>query len=288
MNAQLPNHSDGFAVRLGECSRPYQDPMEGIPWDSLDPERPWLPEHLLSLYGLPEFEALSAADKVRLSQCEFVALCELGLWLEAMFIQRLGQHTLAQLHGDPHAYTYRLHELREEAGHSLMFLEIQKRAQIPFMTPPKHRPRLAQAFARFAPQGATAFVATILIGEEVPDRLNRRIYADKGLPPAVLAVTQVHMRDEARHMAFARATIQRQAATMPAWRRRLMSPLLREVIRQFLQTCFYPAPQVYAAAGLEHPARWAGLARRNPARAQLVRDCAEPSREFLRTQGFQV
>lgn len=288
MNAQLPHPSDDFAAQLSAHSVPYADPLDTVPWDSLTLDRHWLPERLLSLHGLPEFEALPQATRMRLSQCEFVALCELGLWLEAVFIQRLGQRTLEHLHAEPDAYTYRLHELREEAGHSLMFLEVQKRAHVPFMTPPGHWPRLAQLFASHAGLGSLAYMATILLGEDVPDRLNRMMYADKDLPAGVRTIVQIHMRDEARHMAFARASIMRRASDMPAWRKWLLGPLMREVIHQFLRTAFYPAASVYAAAGLEQPERWVSLAAGNPARAKLVNECAEPCRQFLRSQGIRV
>ncbi|MGC8592626.1 diiron oxygenase [Acidithiobacillus sp.] len=286
MKAQVQTHHDALVTRLGAHSSHYRDPVQSIPWESLDPDAPWLPDELLSLYGTSEFADLSKEDRLRLSQCEFVSFCELGLWLEALFIQRLGSNSLNELYHDPISYHYQLHELREEVGHSLMFLELQRRSQIPFMTPLGERPPLARLFARFAPQRSAAFWATILIGENVPDRMNRLIFAHKTLPAAVLAITQLHMREEARHMAFARTTIKTRSQHLRPWQKRAVAPLLREVMRQFLRTCFFPSVQVYAAAGLSHPQLWARRARRNPHRIALMNTCAAPSRDFLRNQGF--
>ena len=286
--AVVSRHHDALIQRLSRHSANYRDPLEEIPWDTLDPEKAWLPDPLLSLYGLPEFDALRAEERIRLSQVEFVSFCELGLWLEALFIQRLGSHSLQHLYGDTHSYHYQLHELREEVGHSLMFLELQQRAQLPFLTPPSQRPRLATLFARLAPEGSAAFWATIFIGENVPDQMSRQILSDKMLPPAVLAINQLHRREEARHMAFARITVQRRSRRLGGLQRRLLSPLLREVMRQFLYTAFFPVSTVYAAAGLDSASRLARLARQNPHRIALMQHCAEPSREFLRSQGFFV
>ncbi len=286
--AVVQRHHDVLIQRLARHSRSYRDPVEQIPWDDLDAARPWLPDHLLSLYGLPEFGHLQSEEKLRLSQVEFVSFCELGLWLEALFIQRLGSHSLQNLYGDAHSYHYQLHELREEVGHSLMFLELQQRARLPFMTPPGQRPSLARWFARFAPEASVAFWSTILIGENVPDQMSRQIFADKTLPAAVLAITQLHMREEARHMAFARITIQRRSRHLGRWEKWMLSPLLREVMRQFLQTAFFPGPAVYAAAGLGHPHLLARRVRLNMERINLMQRCAEPSREFLCSQGFQI
>ncbi len=286
--AVVSRHHDVLIQRLSRHSVNYRDPLEQIPWETLDPEAPWLPEKLLSLYGLPEYEGLTADDKIRLSQVEFVSFCELGLWLEALFIQRLGSHSLQHLYHDAPSYHYQLHELREEVGHSLMFLELQHRAQLPFLTPPSQRPRLASLFARWTPEASAVFWATIFIGENVPDQMSRHILQDKSLPEAVLAITQLHRREEARHMAYARITVQRRAQRLGTIQKKLLSPLLREVMRQFLQTSFFPGPAIYAAAGLAAPQRLARLARQNPIRQALLKDCAAPSREFLASQGFSI
>jgi len=286
--AQIQRHHDALVNRLSEHSSHYRDPVQTVPWESLDAETAWLPEELLSLYGLPEYSQLSPEERIRLSQVEFVSFCELGLWLEALFIQRLGANSLQEMYRDPVSYHYQLHELREEVGHSLMFLELQRRSQRSFMTPLSQRPPLARLFARYAPEGSAAFWATILIGENVPDRVNRIIFAHKELPAAVLTITQVHMREEARHMAFARTTIQMRSQAMSRAKKLLISPVLREVFRQFLRTCFFPSEQVYAAAGLSNPRIWARRARRNPHRIELMNQCALPSRDFLRTQGFAL
>jgi len=286
--AQIQRHHDALVNRLSQHSGNYRDPVQTVPWESLDAETAWLPEELLSLYGLPEYVQLSPEERIRLSQVEFVSFCELGLWLEALFIQRLGANSLQEMYRDPVSYHYQLHELREEVGHSLMFLELQRRSQRPFMTPLSARPPLARLFARYAPEGSAAFWATILIGENVPDRMNRLIFAHKELPAAVLAITHVHMREEARHMAFARTTIQMRSQAMNRVKKHLISPVLREVFRQFLRTCFFPSEQVYAAAGLSDPRIWARRARHNPYRIALMKQCAAPSRDFLRTQGFAL
>ncbi|MDX5931934.1 diiron oxygenase [Acidiphilium acidophilum] len=285
--APAPDHDD-LVDRLNTHSTRYRDPVQSIPWDTLDPNLPWLPDHLISLHGTETFDRMTPAQRRRLSHCEFVAFCELGLWLEMLFIQRLGGNSLTQLYRDPDDYHYQLHELREEVGHSLMFLETRRRSGIDFMTPPHERPPLARLFARFAPQHAAAFWATILIGEDVPDRMGRLIVADRTLPEAVLAITRLHSREEARHIAFARTMIARKTTTMPSWQKAATALMLREIMRQFLDTAFYPSPRVYRAAGLDQPRARAAEARSNPHRIALRAQCAAPSRATLRDSGFNL
>lgn len=274
--------------RLNDSSRDYRDPLAEIPWDSLDRSQAWLPDELVSLHGLPVHDALSPAQRTRLSQCEYVAFAELGLWLEALFMQRISRNALQQAVHSPAAYEYQLHELREEVGHSLMFLELMRRSGIPTLTPMDQRPRAAALFARLAPYHSAAFWTTILIGEEVPDRMNRIIRQHRQLPAAVLAMTQLHMREEARHMAYARLVLKDRLPRLGRWQRKALQPLLRVILRQFLNTCFYPGPQVYAAAGLDDPAGLARAARANPARQALVRRCAEPTLLFLREHDIKL
>jgi len=288
MTPDPARHHEALLDRLNAASRPYRDPVAQIPWHELDPARPWLPERLVSLHGLPEYAALSEPQKLRLSQAEFVATAELGLWLESLFLARFGRDVLRQLGASPAASQYRLNELREEAGHSLMFIELMRRSGFPFLTPPQRRPRLASLFARLVPAPSPIFWAAVFIGEAVPNQLNRLIAGEGALPGAVRAIVELHMRDEIRHVAYARLRLARDLPRLGRGARMLLLPLLRVVLRQFLDTCFYPQAAVYGAAGLADAPRLARIVRTSPARAALVAECFEPARRFLRAQGLDL
>jgi len=282
--AALPSLSD----RLSASSADYRDPVAQVAWDTLDPDRPWMPEEMVSLYGTPEWQAMTEGQRRYLGQCEFIAFLELGLWLEALFMQRIAARASRGPGHDLADYTYQLHELREEAGHSLMFVEFIRRSGIPPLASRSPRPRMATAFARLAPFDSAGFWATILIGEAVPDQVNRILYRDQRLPAAVRQVMAVHMREEARHIAFARSRVGERLDGMPALRRRALGALVRQVFRQFIEQCFYPPAAVYAEAGLERPRTLARRARRNPHRAAVVRRCIEPTVDFLAERGLAL
>ena len=282
--ATLPSLSD----RLSASSADYRDPLAQVAWETLDLERPWMPEEMVSLYGTPEWEALSEEQRRRLGQCELVAFLELGLWLEALFMQRIAARTSQGPGRDLADYTYQLHELREEAGHSLMFVEAIRRSGIPPMASRSRRPRMATAFARMAPFDSAGFWATILIGEAVPDQVNRILSRDERLPEAVRQVMGVHMREEARHIAFARSRVGERLDGLTPLRRRALARLVRQVFRQFIDQCFYPPAAVYAEAGLERPRALARRARRNPHRAGVVARCIGPTVDFLAERGLAL
>jgi hypothetical protein len=282
--ASLPPLSE----RLSASSADYRDPLAQVAWESLDPELPWMPDEMVSLYGTPEWEGLTEQQRRYLGQCEFVAFLELGLWLESLFMQRIAARASQGPAHDLADYTYQLHELREEAGHSLMFVEFIRRSGIPPMASRTKRPRMATAFARMAPFDSAGFWATILIGEAVPDQVNRVLYRDERLPGAVRQVMAVHMREEARHIAFARRRVGERLDGMSALRRRALGALVRQVFRQFIDQCFYPPAAVYAQAGLERPRALARRARANPYRAQVVADCIGPTVGFLAERGLPL
>src|SRR6266496_3019079 len=107
---------------------PYLDPLARIDWSGVDRDCWWLPPQALSLAGVPEFETLPLDHRRRLSHYEYAHLLEIGLWLEALFVERLAR--LARGTTDFERRSRYLLEIREEAGHSLMFLELIRRSGV--------------------------------------------------------------------------------------------------------------------------------------------------------------
>ena len=104
----------------------YEDPLACIDWQGVDRDCWWLPPELLSLAGVAEFERLALKTRQQLSHLEYVHLLQAGLWLESQFMARLAG--LAHRCADAGRSVRFLHELREEAGHSLMFVELLQRS----------------------------------------------------------------------------------------------------------------------------------------------------------------
>lgn len=264
--------SSSLQEQLSRNSTPYVDTLARVDWDQLSTDQFWLPEPALSLYGLREYAELSEEQRRRLSQIEFLHVLEAGLWLEGIFMERLGR-AMNRAKSMSHRI-YHLHELREEAGHSLMFLEVMRRSALPRPRTRFHRLRLANLLARHAPFDSFAFWIAVLIGEEIPDRLNRfvRKHRDE-VSPAVYQVTRIHIIDEARHIAHARDILERRLVRMPSWQLGLLKPLIRSVFRDFVRALYFPTPHAYELAGL-HPGRaWAQAAWTNPHRIRFVDEC---------------
>jgi hypothetical protein len=269
---------------------PYEDPLFQIDWDAVDHQCWWLPPDALSLAGVPEFEALPLADRQRLSHCEYLHLLQTGLWLEALFVERLA--LLAWRTGDPHTRAAYLREIREEAGHSLMFVELIRRSGIALASPPQGAGvRLGHALGRWIPPGSALFWAMVVIGEELPNRLNRQLQRgieDVTLSSVVFRIARIHSHDEAMHAALARRQCEEATRRLAPWRLAFLSRVLAPVFRAFTRHVHYPPQAVYETAGLRPPRHWRAAALRNPVRRSLAQQTVAPTLEFLRRIGWNL
>lgn len=285
----MPSYSPSdLAQQLSRNSSPYHDPVARIRWENLSLEQYWLPPEALSLYGIPPYQTLSDAQRRRLSHYEFLNFIEAGLWLEGIFMERIARALHARGES-PGTVQYRLHELREEAGHSLMFLELMERSGLAVPHTRHPRLRLADLFGRYAPRESLGFWMAIVLGEEIPDRLNRYLRSHaEDVCPAVMEVCSLHIIDEARHIAYARAVFEQRLAGLSRWRRMLLRPVIQKLLRQFVDVFYYPRPDLYELAGLLPGHEWARLARRNPHRAAFVDRCINPTLQMFRNRGFPI
>jgi P-aminobenzoate N-oxygenase AurF len=281
---------------LNVDSLPYHDPLGKLNWEGVARDAWWLPPEALSLAGVPAFERLPLTERQRLSHYEFAHLLETGIWLESLFIARLGRGLDET--ADPALKCRYLHEIREEAGHSLMFLELMSRSGVSIPDARAHRPRMARHIGQHAPADGLLFWTTVLAGEELPNRMNAMVRAgvEQSIVSAVVyRMVDLHMRDEARHIAYARTTVASLAREASPLRKRLASTLLGMVLDQFARHMFYPPPAVYRLAFAENSASagmngatWAALAAASATRRALVGQSLQPTLAFLDRLGMGV
>ena len=280
------NADHALLRQLSENSQRYRDPLAAVDWARLERDAFWLPEPALSLYGLAAYEDLALDVRRRLSQYEFINVMHAGLWLERVFMQRLTRRLSTGL---PRAeYEYFLHEMREEAGHSLMFLRAIEAAGLELPEGAWRPPPVADWLARRAPAGGVLFWAATVVAEDVPDKFNRHLRAIEGINPAVRDICTVHCIDEARHIAAARAQLEAALPTLPRPVLALLNPLMRLLVRQYAQVFYLPPLQFYELSGLTHGERWRRMALRNPTRQDFVRERLAPTLHLLEGYGFSL
>lgn len=266
----------------------YVDPVPTIDWDAVDHACWWVPPGALSLATVPAFEAQPLAVRRRVSHLEYLHLVETGLVLEAFFVERLAW--LAGRTANPQARSAYLREIREESGHSLMFVELLRRSEGE-VARPRAGVRFVRALARRLAPDSALFWAMTMIGEELPARLTCTVEAgpeEVTMSRVVVSMARVHGADEAGHAAFARERCAEAAARLPAWRRTAQSAVLAAWLAAFERYLFYPQPDLYARAGLAPGAHWRACALANPARRALAARLIAPSVAFLRGIGWAL
>lgn len=267
----------------------YEDPLDRIDWQAVDHECWWLPPELLSLTGVPEFERLALKTRQLLSHLEYVHLLEAGLWLESQFMARLAR--LAHRCPDATRGARFLHEVREEAGHSLMFVELLQRSGYAGCSQGGFGTRMVDLFGGLVPSRSALFWAMVVIGEELPDQLNRRLrrgIEEATLSAVVYRIADIHTRDEAMHCAFAREQCRQAAARRPTWERALLAPALSVAIDLYARYVYFPPTTIYERAGLSPARAWRARARANPNRRAQVARMLRPTLEFLNRSGWGV
>ena len=277
-----------LAAQLSRNSESYRDPVSRIHWDRLNTRQYWLPPEAISLHGVPEFMALPETDRMRLSHYEFLGFIEAGLWLEGTFMERIARSMRQDIRNHA-ALKYRLHELREETGHSLMFLELMERSGLSIPYRRHSRLRLANLFGRYAPLESLAFWTATVIGEEIPDRLNRYIrHNSRQVCATIVEMSTLHLIDEARHITYAREMVESRLARLSSWQRPLLQFLLRKLLRQFIDVFYYPDARLYELSGLYPGVEWTARARSSPYRHEFMEQCLRPTLEIFRQRGFML
>jgi hypothetical protein len=278
----------GLLRLLNDASSPYRDPLARLNWDGLDLDRWWLPPHAMSLSGVEEFERLSPALRCRLSHFEYIHLVEAGLWLKSLIVR----HMAGALDDPATAARSRyLHEIREKAGHSLMFLELMERSGVNLPDVHRHRPRISPLVSWRLAASSSLFWALTVIGEELPDKLSRAVrqMSDSvSVCAVVYHLTTLQVMDGTRHIALARAKFEDVSQRMSSWQRLVQSPLLSGLLRALGGYLFFPPAAVYEAAGFERPRSWQERARANPTRRRFAEQAIKPTLDFLRDQGWRV
>jgi hypothetical protein len=273
--------------QLSANSDPYRDPLVVLDWGALALDRYWLPPVALSLYGLPEFASLSETARIRLSQLEMLGYAQAGIALERIFLE-LTASRLRRVR-ESAEYAFLLHEMREEAGHSLMFLKLAAASGLAMPDWRSALPRSARPVSRLLLSGAL-YWAMLVIGQDIPDKLNRfvRRHAGDHMTPLIRQMITLHMVDEARHIAYAR---QRLDAAMER-RGRVSVSMLRAVLErlfnQFVRSYFWPRAELYECAGLGDGRAWRRLALRSPHRREFVLRLVAPTMRLLTGHGLSL
>ncbi len=174
-----------------------------IDWDApLDPEKLWLTEHRVSLYGTRLWDKLTPEQRLTLGKHEMVAILSYGIMAEVGLSTNLLRGVFANDNlADPFTQ-YALSEVGEETRHSTMFGRLINKSGLRPYTRPSFAAKIMRPLG-FMPLGPAMHAGTLLI-EEMLDRLQREAMGDETVQPHVRQMNMIHVLEEARHITYAR------------------------------------------------------------------------------------
>jgi hypothetical protein len=272
-----PKDRERTAARLLESSvRNSFDPHLDIDWEApVTDGLGYLPPERVSLYGTELWEKLSPEQRTELAKHELGSIASVGLWTEIVLMQLLARYAENLDPRSAHAQ-YALTEIGDETRHSIMFGKSLTRYGVPAYGPPRLVRRLSPVFKNIV--GGAAMFASVLVVEEMTDRLQRSTMDDEDIQPLVRMVNRIHVIEEARHVRYAREELVRELQTV----NRPMLELHRTVTAVVAASIadILVNPKVYAAVGFD-PQQGKKVARANPRHWETRAWMAEKVVEFL-------
>ncbi|EHR49272.1 P-aminobenzoate N-oxygenase AurF [Saccharomonospora marina XMU15] len=266
---------------LKSSANKFYDPEVDIDWEApLVEGKHYIPEHRCTLYGTSLWEGLTPQQRIELGKHEVASIATNGLWFEILLMQMLLKEVYKSDPTTSHAQ-YALTEIADECRHSTMFARMTERIGCPPYGPVSWRKRVGKLLPVIG--YGPAMYGSILVAEEILDRMQREQMNDPQIQPLVRMVNRIHVLEEARHVTFAREEVKRGMANMSgpekAYQRLLLAMVSHEITRSLVN------PAVYKAVGIR-PRDGYRAAMTNPHWQRTVRYAGERIMQFLDEVGL--
>lgn len=263
---------EAVAARLlSSSAERWYDPDVDIDWDQPPADgKVYHPEELISLYGTPLWESMTAEQRYELGRQEIAWITTRGIFAEIGLMQTLLRVAAATGPISDHAH-YALTEVAEECRHSIMFgraIRANLQGDVDRLPkPPKWVLSVARVLTAVLPLGTATWANTLMV-EDLLDRMQRETTRNDDVQPMVRMVNRIHILEEARHMTYAREEMQRcierDGPVALAFNRLLIA------LGAWADPRIAIHPKVYANVGLD-PKQARRQAMSNPHRHEVIR-----------------
>jgi hypothetical protein len=265
--ASVEKHADAYADLAWDAPENAIDPSD--PRWELGPDDP--------IGASAWYRGLPAATRARLGL--HVVACAMRTGIEFERVLKIGLLELAATLPPGPERRYLYHELIEEAQHALMFGEFVRRAALSTASIPRHLRALRDRVPRAARRFPELFFVFVLGGEDPIDHVQRQVVASRReLHPLLRRIIQIHVSEEARHLAFARSFLASRVPALAPARRRALALLAPAILAVMARLMLRPPPHLVRAYRIP-PALAAGDPRR-------LRDAVVEVREVLDELGL--
>lgn len=144
-------------------------------------------------------------------------------------------------------FRYLHHEIIEESQHTLMFEEFVGRSGLSVRGMPRWLRGVTEVLLRvLSRHSPVVFFAMVLGGEEPLDLIQRRTLA-AGSHPLLERIMSLHVGEEARHISYARAAIERHVAELHPARRQTVAFFTPVALAVMVRLMLRPTHDLLAA-----------------------------------------
>lgn len=261
--------------------RTSYDPIVDIDWSAPNEADKWfLSERFCSLVGTDLWESFTLEQKILISREELASSIALGVWTEHMLLQMVSRYIYDRDVATPEVQ-FALTEVADECRHMIMFAKVVEATGAQTYPTPWRTRESGRLLKTMAP--VTALWALILMTEEIFERIQREMARDESVQPVVRAMSRIHVVEEARHIGFARAELERVVPRMSKPQRSALRLMLALAVQTFAQETFNPL--MYQRAGL-NPKQAVRVAKNNPANRETFKWAAGRITEHYKEIGL--
>ncbi|MBE7194549.1 diiron oxygenase [Gordonia polyisoprenivorans] len=222
------------------------DPFLDIDWDAPEmavvPDDPrWILSYDVDPIGRhPWYQALPQDKQIAIGMWRQANVAKVGLQFESILIRGLMQYSFALDNGDKR-FRYTTHESKEECNHTLMFQELVNRIGMDVPGAKTFYRRISMFVPLVSTIFPTVFFFGVLGGEEPIDHLQKDfLRTTDSLHPAMAAVMQLHVAEEARHISFAHHHLRETVPKKNRFQRFVLSLALPIAMRLLLGAIMVP------------------------------------------------
>jgi hypothetical protein len=196
------------------------------------------------------YRGLHPAERARFGLELIASFAKIGSNFENVLQRGLLEFALRLPNGAPE-YRYCLHEVIEEGQHSLMFQEFVNRSGVPASGMPRWMEIGSRAVVRSARVFPELFFLFVLGGEDPIDYVQREhLRTDQFPHPLLRRISHIHITEEARHLAFARAYLRRHVPKLGRFRKMLLSLRTPILLGQMARMMLQPTPAMIRRYGI--------------------------------------
>ncbi|MEP9413220.1 diiron oxygenase [Gordonia sp. VNQ95] len=222
------------------------DPYLDIDWDApemavISHDRRWILSYDVDPIGRSAwYQAQPEDTQIAIGMWRQANVAKVGLQFESILIRGLMQYSFKLDNGDKQ-FRYTTHESKEECNHTLMFQELVNRIGMDVPGAKKFYRRISMFVPLASTIFPTVFFFGVLGGEEPIDHLQKDfLRTTDDLHPAMAAVMQLHVAEEARHISFAHHHLRETVPQKGPVQRFILSLMLPLTMRILLGAIMVP------------------------------------------------